>query len=381
MGRNYSESLFKMIKLVLSIRSLNLGGAERQFIELVKHIDKNKFDVYVCTMYGGVLEEEIKAVHDVHYTNLQKKGRYDLFSFFIKYRSYLASIQPDVIYSFLPEMNLFSLWCKPKKTKIVWGIRASNVNFRLYGKMPILLFWLQKIFLFKIHKIILNSHTAYQFYRQYGFNMCSAIVISNGIDTTKFHKDDQTRKIFREKYSLQENDIVIGTVARIDPMKGYLILANVALLLFQKYNNVYFFAIGSGNPLLQKEYEDIVKIFNNKKFFWLPEQINSEAFYSGFDIFCSPSLFGEGFSNAIAEAMSCEVPCVVTDVGDSKLIVGDCGLVVHPNNIQELEMMLIQMLTKDLKVYGSKSRSRIVENFSIKQMINKVEKEINELAK
>jgi len=370
-----------MITLVLAIRSLNLGGAERQFIELVKHIDKSRFNVYVCTMYGGVLEEEIKAIHDVHYTNLQKKGRYDLVSFLMKYRSYLASIQPDVIYSFLPEMNLFSLWCKPKKTKIIWGIRASNVDFRLYGKMPILLFWLQKIFLFKIHKIILNSHTAYQFYRQYGFNMCSAIVISNGIDTTKFHKDDQTRKIFREKYSLQENDIVIGTVARIDPMKGYLILANVALLLFQKYNNVYFFAIGSGNPLLQKEYEDIVKIFNNKKFFWLPEQINSEAFYSGFDIFCSPSLFGEGFSNAIAEAMSCEVPCVVTDVGDSKLIVGDCGLVVHPNNIQELEMMLIQMLTKDLKVYGSKSRSRIVENFSIKQMINKVEKEINELAK
>jgi len=43
------------IKLVLSIRSLDIGGAERQFIELVKHIDKKRFDVTVCTMYGEKL--------------------------------------------------------------------------------------------------------------------------------------------------------------------------------------------------------------------------------------------------------------------------------------------------------------------------------------
>ena len=55
------------------------------------------------------------------------------------------------------------------------------------------------------------------------------------------------------------------------------------------------------------------------RFVWLGNQKNVEDFYSGFDI---SSSFGEGFSNSIAEAMSCECACVVTDVGDSALIVG-----------------------------------------------------------
>jgi hypothetical protein len=45
-----------MTKLFLAIRSLDIGGAERQFIELVKYIDKSKFYVLVCTMYGGLQE-------------------------------------------------------------------------------------------------------------------------------------------------------------------------------------------------------------------------------------------------------------------------------------------------------------------------------------
>ena len=50
------------MKLLLAIRSLNIGGAERQFIELVKNID---FPVYVVTMYGGILEDEIKNLEHV----------------------------------------------------------------------------------------------------------------------------------------------------------------------------------------------------------------------------------------------------------------------------------------------------------------------------
>ena len=63
-----------MIKLLLSIRSLDVGGAERQFIELIKNIDKSKFDITVCTMYGGVQEDVIKSIPNIKYYNLQKTG-------------------------------------------------------------------------------------------------------------------------------------------------------------------------------------------------------------------------------------------------------------------------------------------------------------------
>ena len=80
-----------MIKLVLSIRSLDIGGAERQFIELVKNIDKNKFDVLVCTMYGGVQEDIIKNVPNIKYVNLKKNGRYDFVSFYKNYKKVLKN--------------------------------------------------------------------------------------------------------------------------------------------------------------------------------------------------------------------------------------------------------------------------------------------------
>ena len=77
------------IKLALSIRSLNIGGAERQFIELIKHIDKSKFDVSVCTMYGGVQEDIVKNVSSIKYYNLQKSGRYDFYKFHKSYSKLL----------------------------------------------------------------------------------------------------------------------------------------------------------------------------------------------------------------------------------------------------------------------------------------------------
>ena len=57
--------------------------------------------------------------------------------------------------------------------------------------------------------------------------------------------------------------------------------------------------------------------------------------YNSFDLLVSSSC-GEGFSNAIAEAMACAVPCVGTAVGDSALIVGKTGLVVPAQNPQAL---------------------------------------------
>ena len=132
------------INIVLSIRSLDIGGAERQFIELVKNIDKNKFNILVCTMYGGVQEDIIKNIPNIKYINLEKNGRYDFVRFYKNYKKVLNDFNPDVIYSLLGEMNLFSYWCKPKQTKIIWGFRASNMDLKQYGKVPQIMFWLQK---------------------------------------------------------------------------------------------------------------------------------------------------------------------------------------------------------------------------------------------
>lgn len=367
-----------MIKLLLSIRSLDIGGAERQFIELVKHIDKKKFDVTVCTMYGGVQENIVKQIPDIKYYNLQKTGRYDFYNFYKNYTELLKAIHPDIIYSFLGEMNLFSLWCKPKSTKIIWGFRASNMDLKQYGILPQIIFWLQKNLSSKVDKIITNSHASIEFHKEQGFDMSRSVVVANGIDTNKFRRNIHERQEFRDKYHLKESDIAIGIVARIDYMKGYLIFAEAAKALLDKYEHIYFFSIGGGEERIRNECEAILG--NANRFFWLGNQTNIEAIYSGLDIAISSS-FGEGFSNSIAEAMSCEVPCVVTNVGDSALIVKDIGIVVNPKDVESLYNGIVEMLSKYYSVLGTKSRERIVTHFSIEKMVKKTEKEIYELEK
>ncbi|WP_418185379.1 glycosyltransferase [Aliarcobacter vitoriensis] len=368
----------KKIKLVLSIRSLNVGGAERQFIELVKNIDKDKFEVYVCTMYGGVQENIVNSIENIKYYNLGKKGRYDIFKFYNNYKNILKTINPDVIYSFKEEMNIFSYFCKPKKTKIIWGFRASNMDLSQYGKLSQLLFWVQKKFSSKVDMIIANSNASIIYHKNHGFNMSKSIVIPNGIDVNKFKRNWEDRKNFRTKYELKENDIAIGIVARIDYMKGYIIFTNAVEKLIREFNNVHIFSIGSGSDKIQNECENILGTFNNDRFKWLGNQSNVEKIYSGLDIACSSS-FGEGFSNSVAEAMSCELPCVVTNVGDSAYIVDKCGIIVEPNNVESLYNGFKKMIQRDYKKFGILSHKRIEENFSTEKMITRTENLIKEV--
>ncbi|RUM45768.1 MAG: group 1 glycosyl transferase [Hydrogenimonas sp.] len=365
-----------MVKVVLAIRSLDIGGAERQFIELVKHIDKSQFDVTVCTMYGGVQEEIVKRIPHITYYNLQKRGRYDVLSFFTNYAKLLREIQPDVIYSFLSEMNLFSLWCKPKETKMIWGFRASNMDLKRYGKLPQLLFWLQKHLSSRVDKIIANSSASIAFHQSQGFDMSHATVIYNGIDTERFQRDMSARAKFRSMYGLKESDVAIGIVARIDYMKGYTIFAEVMREILKRYDHIKVFAVGDGDQTIKRACEEILDVYHNKRFQWLGQRDDVEVIYSGLDIVVSSSIFGEGFSNSIAEAMSCEVPCVVTDVGEGRMIVGDTGEVVPPKDSKALLIGIENLMNKDLLKLGKEARQRIIENFSIQQMVRKTEETI-----
>jgi len=367
----------KKIKLHLAIRSLNIGGAERQFITLVKNIDKNRFDITVSSMYGGVQEELIKTLENVRYYNLNKKGRYDIVEFYTKYKKLLKEISPDVIYSFKEEMNVFSFLCKSKHTKIIWGFRASNMDLKKYAKASQILFWLQKFFSSNVDMIISNSNASIEYHKNNGYLMNKAIVIPNGIDTDKFKRNELHREEFRKKYNLKSTDIAVGIVARIDFMKGYLIFSQVAKNILDKYQNIYFFSIGSGDKNLKNECQNILE--KNPRFIWLGHQTNVEEIYSALDISSSPSSFGEGFSNSIAEAMSCNLPCVVTEVGDSALIVGKYGVLTKADNVKDFQNGLEWLIKSSYEDSSTKYRQRIVENFSIATMVANTQQAIVEV--
>jgi glycosyltransferase involved in cell wall biosynthesis len=84
------------------------------------------------------------------------------------------------------------------------------------------------------------------------------------------------------------------------------------------------------------------------------------------------SSYGEGFSNVIAEAMACGVPCVVTNVGDSAQVVADHGEVVAPKDPEALMLAIEKMLTETARD-PIMIRKRIVENFSLEHLVRSTE--------
>ncbi|MDZ4159834.1 MAG: glycosyltransferase, partial [Anaerolineaceae bacterium] len=100
------------------------------------------------------------------------------------------------------------------------------------------------------------------------------------------------------------------------------------------------------------------------------------SFYNALDLLSSSSASGEGFPQVVGEAMACGVPCVVTDVGDSALIVGGTGRVVPPCNPVALAAAweeMLRMPPADRTRLGQTARQRIQENFSIEKIAGQYE--------
>jgi glycosyltransferase involved in cell wall biosynthesis len=94
------------------------------------------------------------------------------------------------------------------------------------------------------------------------------------------------------------------------------------------------------------------------------------------DVATLSSSFGEGFSNVVGEAMACEVPCVVTDVGDSAQVVGDTGIVVPPKDPQALAdgwRKLIEMGVEGRQRLGRAAREWIQQEYSLESVVTQYE--------
>jgi glycosyltransferase involved in cell wall biosynthesis len=92
------------------------------------------------------------------------------------------------------------------------------------------------------------------------------------------------------------------------------------------------------------------------------------------DVATTTSAYGEGFPNVVGEAMACGIPCVVTDVGDSALIVGSTGKVVptrDPDALAAAWRALLDSGTETRMRLGLAARRRVEEHFSLPHIVTR----------
>lgn len=367
-----------MFRIILLARKLNQGGAERQLVALAKGLKGLGHDVHAVLFYaGGAFDAELAAAGvPVHFVG--KRGRWDAFGFLIRLAMILRRLRPTTIYSFLDLPNILAALLRPAigHPRLVWSIRAAGMEMRHYDWLSRLMPRLEAVLSRSADVIVANSRAGKEWAINRGFPSGRMIVIENGIDTERFRYDAAGRERVRKEWGIGAGETAIGLVARLDVMKDHRNFLQACALLASRRNDLRFVCVGGGKAEMREDLEAFARhVGIAERVIWSGPRADMEAVYSALDIVTSSSSFGEGFSNAIAEAMACERPCVVTNVGDSARIVGEVGEVVPPRDADALADAMARMLERiennpDLR---RQARARIVDEFSVGRMVSRTE--------
>src|ERR1700757_5023383 len=97
------------MKIMFFIRSMGVGGTERQLCILCRELLRRGHDVSVLLYYGGgPLEDELRAL-GTRVVDLQKRGRWRNLGFLTRLAGAVRSGHPDIVYALLPLSNLLAL--------------------------------------------------------------------------------------------------------------------------------------------------------------------------------------------------------------------------------------------------------------------------------
>jgi glycosyltransferase involved in cell wall biosynthesis len=367
-----------MSRLVLLGRKLDQGGAERQLVALAKALKKGGHDVHVVLFYvGGVFDAELAAEGvPVHFVG--KRGRWDIAGFLIRLALVLRRLRPSTIYSFLDLPNILAVLLRPAvgRPRLVWSIRAAGMEMRHYDWLSRLVPQLEAGLSRAADVVVANSHAGSAWAISRGFPAGSIVVIENGIDTVRFQFDAEGRKRLRCEWKIGAGETAVGLVARLDPMKDHATFLRAAARLAEAREDLRFICVGGGGGDFAHRLRELAESLGlGKRVVWAGPRSDMSAAYSALDIASSSSSFGEGFSNTVAEAMACERPCVVTNVGDSAHIVGEVGEVVPPRDENALAEAIARMLDRieTSADIGFQARARIVGEFSMERMVLRTE--------
>lgn len=364
------------LRILFLTRALTRGGAERQLVALAIGLHRRGWQVAVACFYaGGPFTADLEEA-GVRVIDLRKHGRRDIVGFTVRLIRALRAYAPDVVYGYMHISNMLALLARLSgaRTRVVWGVRSSDMDWRCYNWLMRPTFWLSSMLARYADCIIANSQAGADYHVAHGYPRERIVVIPNGIDTERFRFDSEGRNRLRAEWGVAATEVLIGVVARLDPMKGHLTFLQTAALLATRESCWRFVCIGDGPAEYSAKLRaEAVKLGLQQRLIWAGARGDMPAAYSALDIVCSSS-WSEGFPNVVAEAMACERSCVVTDVGGSASIVADCGAIVPPRNPEALANQ-IEWLWEGAhdalgqSARGSAARRRVLQNFSVEHLV------------
>ncbi len=356
------------VRVAHVITDLDVGGAERMLAKLVAGADPARLRHSVISLLPpGKTADEIRAA-GVKVASLgMRRGGLPAPGAILRLVRLLRAERPDVVQSWLYHADLMATLTAPLagRPALAWNLRCSDMDFRLYGRATR---WVVRALacLSRVPAaVVVNAEAGRAAHVALGYRPRRWEVIPNGFDTDVFGPNPAARGAIRAALGLAPDAPVIGMLARFDPMKDHATFLAAAETLARARADVHFVLAGRGvtpdNPALAApEFAGQLHL--------LGERSDSAALLAAFDLATLTSAFGEGSPNVVGEAMACATPCVATDVGDSRPMIGATGRVVPPRDPAALAAAwgeLLALPAAERQALGAAARARIVADYSL----------------
>ncbi len=353
------------------ITGLGCGGAENMLYRLLKfHQAAGVFSSVLSLTDLGPVGRKIQELNIEVSCLGGTPGELPKPKQIIRLFQSVKGIRPDVLQGWMYHGNLAATIAgtlRFRKVPVLWNIRQSLNTLQderpltrrviqagaLASKLPC--------------KIIYNSRAAAIQHEKIGYSKQRRVFIPNGFESPT-RRPSSMRKL-PELQNLPPTALVVGHAARFHPKKGQQVLLAAIKMVRARGLDVSLIVVGKG---MDEDNTIVTKMCHEQGLsgctFLLGESSSMSSFYRSLDVFVSSSSWGEGFPNVIAEAMMEGIPCVGTDVGETRDIIGDTGVVVHPESPELLadgicNLLLAPEATR--KMLGTRAADRIKTRFSM----------------
>jgi len=362
------------------ITGTNTGGAERMLHKLSVALAARGHEQLVVSMIptGPVGRAMLADGIEVRSLNARRgalqPGR------LLATARLLNLFAPNILQSWMYHADLLCTLARPMlrpKPVHLWNVRGSTRNFDDYGRstrrVVKLCARLSKI----PSAVIVNSEAGRKDHELFGYNPRRWQVLPNGFDTLRFCPDAAAARRLRAQFGLELDSRLVAVVARAHPMKDHRNFLAALAQLTPKHPKLHALLIGPGisadTPLIR---EALAATGTKNQITLVGPREDIDKILPGMDLLCLPSASGEGFPNVVGEAMACGVPCVVTEVGDSALIVESTGIAVAPKDPTALATAMAMLLDEAPKEHRARSvacRKQIEENYTIEAITDRYE--------
>jgi glycosyltransferase involved in cell wall biosynthesis len=345
--------------IVFLLTSFDVGGTERQMVELIRRLDRSTFDVHVaCFHRRGALEPLATS-------NAASVATFPIDGFH----------RPSAVLQLLS----FVRWCRLVGARIVHtcelyanifglpGAAMAGVDVRIGNRRELVTpdktraqLAAQRFAYRSAHAVVANSHAAAAQLRREGIDEHKIRTIANGVDTAAFAADRSTPSSAR-----------IVMVANLRQEKGHDTLIAAAPIVARRYPDVEFLIVGDG-PLRASLVRQVNLRGLRARFQFLGERDDVPSILSSSGIFVLPSRT-EASPNGVLEAMAAALPTIASRVGGIPELIdhGATGILVEPDSPDALAAAILDLLDRPAfaTALGRAARAQVEQRFSFDRMV------------